>query len=144
MLDETYNKKPYGAWGPLYIMNYEPDEYTESQQYPYGPGMIYNTGLIARVLPDNTVDFLHTEGRKVLSEGSKGRKYTDLSAAEEALLSFDGIESASCFMVYDVEENAFVLKAEVKAKGDVNTDELKEKIKEKYGEDLIPKYIDVL
>ena len=144
VLDDIYKKKPYGAWGPLYIMNYEPDEYTESQQYPYGPGMIYNTGLIARVLPDNTVDFLHTSGRRVLSEGSKGRKYTDLLAAEAALVSFDGIEKAFCFMVYDVEENIFVLKAEVKASGDVDTEELKEKIKEKYGEDLTPKYIDVL
>jgi hypothetical protein len=24
ILDEGYRKKPYGAWGPLYVMDYEP------------------------------------------------------------------------------------------------------------------------
>ncbi len=144
VLDETYNKKPYGAWGPLYIMNYEPDEYVESQQYPYGPGMVYNTGLIARVLPDNTVDFLHTKGRKVLFEGSSGRKYTDLAKAEEALMAQDGIKSAKCYMSYDMDGSVFVLRADVETEGDVDVEALKEKIKETYGDDLTPKYIDVV
>ena len=144
VLDETYNKKPYGAWGSLYIMNYEPDEYVESQQYPYGPGMVYNTGLIARVLPDNTVDFLHTKGRKVLFEGSSGRKYTDLAKAEEALMAQDGIKSAKCYMSYDMDGSVFVLRADVETEGDVDVEALKEKIKETYGDDLTPKYIDVV
>ena len=144
VLDESYSKKPYGAWGPLYIMNYEPDEYVESQQYPYGPGMVYNTGLIARVLPDNTVDFLHTKGRKVLFEGSSGRKYTDLAKAEAALMEQDGIKSAKCYMSYDMDGSVFVLRADVEAEGDVDVEALKEKIKETYGDDLTPKYIDVV
>ena len=144
VLDETYNKKPYGAWGPLYIMNYEPDEYVESQQYPYGPGMVYNTGLIARVLPDNTVDFLHTKGRKVLFEGSSGRKYTDLAKAEEAIMAQEGIKSAKCYMSYDMDGSVFVLRADVETEGDVDVEALKEKIKETYGDDLTPKYIDVV
>ncbi len=144
VLDESYHKKPYGAWGSLYIMNYEPDEFVESQQYPYGPGMVYNTGLIARVLPDNTVDFLHMHGRRVLFEGHKGRKYTDLAAVEEALLSFDQINSAKAFMAYDPENSIFVLRAEVDAEEGFDAEALKEEMKEKYGEDLTPAYIDVL
>ncbi|MBE6072195.1 MAG: hypothetical protein E7208_09575 [Clostridium butyricum] len=43
ILDESYNKKPYGAWGPLYIMDHKPDYYQDEIENPYGPGILYRT-----------------------------------------------------------------------------------------------------
>ena len=144
IFDESYNKKPYGAWGPLYIMNYEPRSYVESQQYPYGPGMLYNTGLTARVLPDGTVDFLHKNGRKVLTDGVRGRIYYDLAKVEEILTEKDGIESASCYMAFDTTMNEMSLNADVKVSKEIDTEALQAEIKENYGDTFTPKYINIL
>ena len=56
----------------------------------------------------------------------------------------DGIKSAKCYMSYDMDGSVFVLRADVETEGDVDVEALKEKIKETYGDDLTPKYIDVV
>ncbi len=144
ILDESYKKKPYGAWGPLFIMNYEPVEFVESQQYPYGVGTVYNTGIKARVLPDNTVDFLHNEGRKVLTDGAHGRVYYDLKKTEEILASQPEIDEAVCYMAFDTAINEMSLRADIKASAPVVIPLLQEKIKEKYGETFVPAKINVV
>ncbi len=125
VLDESYSKKPLGAWGPVYIMNYEPKDYTEALQYPYGEGALYGTGLIGRIMPDGTLDFLHETGRMVLTDGIRGRQYHDLKAAEESLLALDGITSASCYMTYDPSMNEMSMTAEIKADREFTLEEVK-------------------
>ena len=143
VFDESYNKKPYGAWGPLYIMDYEPAVCTESQQYPYGPGMLYNTGLTARVLPDGTVDFLHMHGRKVLTDGARGRIYYDLKKAEEILGEMTDAKEVHCYLAFDTEVNEMSLMADISSDQTVVIPKLQEQIGEKYGQLFVPKYINV-
>lgn len=144
VFDENYNKKPFGAWGPMYVMNYEPVNCTETVQYPYGPGTLYGTGLTARVLKDGTVDFKHQVGKKVLYDGSKGRIYYDLKKNEEILMSMPEIESAECYLAYDTEGNEMTLWADVKANTGLYLPALKERIKDEYGPLFVPKFINVI
>jgi len=143
IFDEGYNKKPFGAWGPLYIMNYEPVNATETVQYPYGPGTLYGTGLVARINVDGTVDFRHKSGRKVLTDGAKGRVYYDLLKIEEILEQQPGIERASCYLKFDSEINEMSVAAEINAGADISIADIKEKLKEEHGERLVPKFIEV-
>lgn len=54
VLDDDLNKKPYGAWGQFYIMNYQPVDYVDVGPYPFlVPGVVYQTGVIC----------LHSAGR---------------------------------------------------------------------------------
>lgn len=126
VFDESYHKKPLGAWGPVYIMNYEPENCVEALQYPFGEGTLYKTGLIGRILPDGTIDFLHETGRNVLTDGIHGRKYNDLKAAEEKLLTIPGITKAECCMSYDPAINEMSMSALICADRDVSLEEVKE------------------
>lgn len=141
VLDENYNKKPYGAWGVLYIMDYKPSYYGEVIENPYGPGTLYCTTESARILPDGSVSFLKNSGRTVLTDGSRGRIYYELGFLESVLLEYDGIDYAECYMNYDREINEMTLTAEIK--GNINPDyeELKKFIGEKCPKHLIPKNI---
>ncbi|NME82125.1 AMP-binding protein [Clostridium sp. SM-530-WT-3G] len=141
ILDEGYNKKPYGAWGPLYIMNHRPNFYSDSIENPYGPGTLYRTDKIARILPDGTLDFLENDGRTVLTDGSHGRIYYDLGKLERTLDDFEGISKADAYMVYDPSKNEMSLKCNVKGKAEPDIIKLKEYIKEKCGEKLVPEEV---
>ncbi len=143
VFDESYSKKPYGAWGPVYVMNYEPENYTEVVQYPYGEGVLYGTGLTGRILPDGTMDFLDKTGRMVLTDGIRGRQYYNLGLAERTLRQMAGIEAAECYMCYDVEFNTMLLHADIKVCGDIKEEEIKEYLKEQIGENLVPAYMHI-
>ena len=143
ILDESFNKKPFGAWGPLYILDYEPVKYKEALQYIYGPGMIYNTGLTARILPDGRVDFLESSGRKVLTDGAKGRFYYDLKKIEGILKDEPEIKSAKCYLAFDPTAREMVLNADIKLKKSLEITTLTDRIKEKYGEGFVPQFIHV-
>lgn len=143
VFDEGYAKKPYGAWGPVYLMNYESENYTEVVQYPYGEGVLYGTGLIGRILPDGSMDFLHKAGRTVLTDGIRGRKYFDLIAAEETLMKIEKVEKADCYMAYDTELNEMSLCADIKVTGSVEKEEIQHFMKENAGELLVPKFINI-
>ncbi|MDO4961148.1 MAG: AMP-binding protein [Eubacteriales bacterium] len=148
IFDESYNKKPYGAWGPLYIFNYEPMEFTDHVQFPYGPGTIYNTGLIARIMPDGSVDFLDKVGRKVLTDGLRGVNYFDLKKAEETLMSIPEVAKAECFLSFDQEANEMMLAADIRTaggakagEGSLAEDAIRGYMKENAGDLLVPKFI---
>ena len=86
MLDEQFYKKPFGAWGRLYIMDKEPMHYEETVRHPEKRGhILYDTGITARILPDGRIDFLENSGRTVLTDGARGRRYYDLGALEKTL-----------------------------------------------------------
>ena len=50
---------------------------------PYGPGMLYQTGREARIMPDGRLEFLEQGGRTVMREGLTGRKFLDLYKLEQ-------------------------------------------------------------
>ena len=149
VLDDDLNKKPYGAWGQFYIMNYQPVNYVDVGPYPFGPGVVYQTGVIARILPDGSIDFMENTGRTVLTDGAHGRRYFDLKKAEEVLKAHSGISQASCYMIYDPEERDMVLKAEVhlsdrNSKETIDTAQIIQELQEKYGELVAPKYMEIV
>ena len=118
ILDEGYRKKPYGAWGPLYVMDYAPSHIEEVIENPYGPGTLYGTGDLARILPNGTVDFLEVNGKELVTDGVKGRKFIDLNVTRQALAAYPGIEKADAYMKYNVESNELNLYADVILKKD--------------------------
>lgn len=138
VLDEAYNKKPYGAWGTLYVMNREPDNYEETVESNYSPGLLYRTSRTARILPDGSVDFLENGGRTVLTDGIHGRRYYALNKLELALSQYEGIEKAEAYMCYDREKNEMSLYADVTAENAPEQDALKAYIQEQCGELLVP------
>ena len=143
ILDETHHKKPFGAWGPLYIMDEKPDVSNKNIKNPYGAGILYSTGLIARILPDGTVDFLENSGRTVLTDGIAGRRYYDLKKAENTLCAYEGVKTADCYLCYDREKNEMRLEAEVVADCDLSVDDMKTFIAERCEERLVPVQIHI-
>lgn len=117
ILDEAYRKKPYGAWGRMYVMDYQPAKVGEVIENPYGPGTLYDTGMTARILPDGTVDFLETSGREVMTDGVHGRRFFDLPAVEQTLMSCKGIHRAEAYMKYNPVTNEMDLYADISADG---------------------------
>ena len=129
ILDEGYRKKPFGAWGPLYVMDYQPARIGDVIENPYGPGTLYETGMKARILPDGTVDFLETSGREVMTDGVNGRRFFDLPAIEHKLTSIEGIHEAQVYMKYNTETNEMNLYADVRADDSFDTQACLESLK---------------
>jgi hypothetical protein len=138
VLDEGYRKKPYGAWGPLYVMDYQPAKVCEVVENPYGPGTLYATGLKARILPDGTVDFLEKVGREVMTDGVNGRRFFDLAAAEEALTACEGIASARAYLKYNTATNEMNLYADIKADDGFDKEACLASLKDKVSPELVP------
>ena len=144
ILDENYNKKPYGAWGQLYIMDCKPNYYDDEIENPYGKGTLYNTNKIARILPDGSVDFLENSGRNVLTDGSKGRRYYDLAKLEKTLCEYDGIEHADSYLCYDPEINEMGLMIDIKGTIHPDIEKLKLFIEGRCEKLLVPKKINYI
>lgn len=140
MFDEKgyYYELRYGAWGPLYIMDYKPDFYSDSIANPYGPGILYRTDKIARILPDGTLDFLENHGSIVFN---KGNNYYDLGKLERVLENFEDISKAEAYMSYNPSINKMSLKCNIKSKVKPNMVKLKDYIEKKCGEKLVPEEI---
>ncbi|MDO4467692.1 MAG: AMP-binding protein [Bacillota bacterium] len=148
VLDDDLNKKPFGAWGRFYIMNAQPVEFTNVGPYPFGPGVVYQTALTARILPDGTLDFLHNSGRTVLTDGAHGRRYFELAEIEKLLTSREEIQSAYCYMVYDPMVRDMSLKAEITLANHVSkeafdTNALSEELQASHGDMFAPKFWEV-
>ena len=138
ILDESQKKKPYGAWGPLYVMDCEPSQFNEIIENPYGPGTLYATGLKGRILPDGTVDFLEKTGREVMTDGVNGRRFFDLNKVEENLLACEGIQTARAYMKYSTETNELILYADITAEADFDKAACLENLKETCTPELVP------
>ncbi|MBU5488836.1 AMP-binding protein [Clostridium sp. MSJ-8] len=141
VLDDEYNKKPYGAYGRLFIMDYKPFYYDEEIQNPYGIGTLYRTNKIARILKDGSVDFLENSGKVVLTDGIHGRKYYDLKSLNDTLLEYNGIEYADSYLCYDKNINEMSLIADIKLIHDIDIEALKNYIEEKCSKMLVPSVI---
>ena len=108
VLDDSYQKKPYGGWGDLYIMDYETEGFVDQVENPYGGGTLYQTGFMARITPDGEVEFLESAGRTVMIEGIKGRDFIDLHKVEEVLCQCEGVTEARAYVYYDKDNGMHV------------------------------------
>ena len=102
VLDDAYVKKPFGAWGNLYIQNYPTKDYVDRIDKPSGneEGVLYQTGHMARITPSGNVEFLEKVGRTVLLETLMGREYIDLTKVEAVLCQCEGVTSAKAYTYY--------------------------------------------
>lgn len=145
VLDERYNKKPTGAWGRLYIKDYEPETVVDIINYPYQKGtQLYDTGITARILPDGGIDFLENSGRTVLTDGSRGRRYYDLGELERAVSSMKNIEKCRAYMVYDEETGDMKLAMDVETSKDSFINKIRAHTEETFGEQLIPAVVNII
>ena len=111
--------KPTGAWGKLYLKDYKPEKVVDTIKYPYEKGVIlYDTGIVARIMPNGKVDFLENSGRIILTDGSKGRQYHDLGKLEKSVSKMDNIENCHAYMTYNKENGALKLELEVNTNKD--------------------------
>ena len=107
---------------------------------PYGPGMLYQTGREARIMPDGRLEFLEQGGRTVMREGLTGRKFLDLYKLEQTLESADGVTKAEAYVRYG-EGNKLVLQADVWGVSEADTERLRAYVREHCGEALVPECI---
>ena len=103
VLDETCRKQPLGAWGALYIMDHPTSNWTDKITNPYGPGVLYQTGLHSRILPDGSLDILEQCGRTIMMETLTGRDFLDLGKLEQVLCGYAGVESAQAYIAWGLE-----------------------------------------
>ncbi|MCM1496965.1 MAG: AMP-binding protein [Clostridium sp.] len=141
ILDESYKKKPYGAWGTLYIMDYKPKTYTKELENPYGDGVLYETDMVARILPDRTLDFLENNGRTVVTDGIHGLRQFYLKDVEQALLACEGVKTAKAYLYYDTDVNEMSLTADVALESGKTTEKIMEEMQSKYEGTMLPKVI---
>lgn len=110
ILDDRHEKKPIGAWGRLCIKDYEPDKVINTVKYPYRKGVIlYDTGIIARILPDGKIDFLENSGRFVWTN----YKYRDLRKLERFVEKMDDVSDCRAYMTFNKENCKMKLELEI-------------------------------
>ena len=137
VFDENCRKKPFGAWGELYVMDCKPEQVLDEITNPYGPGKLYDSGRTARILPDGSLDFLEQGGRTIMQEGLTGRQFHDLYQIETALKQVPGVEEAAAYVRY-ADGNKLVLTAEVKGTMEQNADVLKAQVEAQCGKAHVP------
>lgn len=145
ILDDQFRKKPFGAWGELFVMNYETTDYLDVVEYPYGTGILYRTGLTARINSDGSVDFREKAGRIVMTDGLSGWSYHDLGAAEHKLMEMPGVDSAECWLAYDPAVNEFSLHAKLHVSGEQAPDAaaVSAYMEANGDKTIIPKFVDI-
>ncbi len=143
VLDERYLKKPFGAWGQLYL-NVKPGVCTDEIDNPYRDGVLYNTGIIARIMPDGSLDFLEKSGRVVLTDGGSGRRYYDLAGLEKALSSMGQINDANAYMTYDGKLNEMKLIMDINTGKDSFVNRVRNYLGEQCGEKMIPAVVNII
>ena len=131
VFDETCRKQPYGAWGTLYIMDRPTKNWTDKITNPYGAGVLYQTGLNARILPDGTLDVLERCGRTVMTENLTGREYLDLGRLEETIMSYGGIDHAEAYTCWGP-EHRLILCADIVGSEEPDLEKLKAYIAKKW------------
>ncbi len=137
VLDDACMRQPYGGWGTLYILNQPPLGWRDKITSPFTPGILYDTGITARILPDKSLDLLDQGGRTVLMERLTGRRYVDLYGLERLLESLDGIYKAEAYLRWGM-EFAAVLTVDLYCTKKPDTDALNEYLKEHWDETLLP------
>ena len=139
-MDASYQKKPFGGWGELYIMDCPSKDFTDQIENPYGDGILYKTGHTARITPAGNVEFLEHAGRTVMIETVKGRDFVDLHQIEKALCGYEGVSKASAYTYYG-EDNAIHIGADICGIRDEDIQAVKEYMAGQIKETWIPERI---
>lgn len=143
VLDERALKKPFGAWGKLYL-NVKPVSWVDEIENPYRSGVLYDTGLVARIMPNKELDFLKRSGRIVLTDGHSGRRYYDLGNLETALTEMGPITEARAYMSYDRKLNEMKLIMDVETGKDSFVNRVRNYLGEQCGEKMIPAVVNIV
>ncbi len=140
VFDDGCRKQPFGAWGNLYIMDHPTTGWVDKITNPYGEGVLYQTGRVARILPDGSLDLLENGGRTVMQESITGRNFLDLARLERILLEYEGIDEAKAYVRY-AEENKTILEAEICGAAEPDRESLTGYLQENCEKALIPESI---
>lgn len=143
VLDDGCRKQPFGGWGSLYIMDHPTLGWKDKVTNPYGPGILYQTGLTARILPDGTLDLLEQGGRTVMMERLTGRSYVDLYALERLLSSFEEIHRAEAYVRWGEKHN-LVLAADVHCSRRPDLERLNRYLEEHWDKNLLPVEFEII
>ncbi|MBO6149506.1 MAG: AMP-binding protein [Lachnospiraceae bacterium] len=144
VLNDRFTKKPYGAWGKLYVMDKKPVTYVDEIDNPYREGVLYDTGLTARIMLDGQIDFLEKSGRTVLTDGHNGRKYYSLGLLEQSLTDMPQINKTHAYLLYDRKINEMKLAMDVETSKDSFVDRLRNYAGENCGKDLVPAVVNIV
>lgn len=140
VLDENCRKKPFGGWGTLYIMDHKPADCVDQITNPYGPGVLYQTSRMARILPDGSIHMLEQGGRIIMTESLTGRHFLDLYRLEDTACQYPGVERAEAYVAYGA-GNTMVLTLDVYGKNLLDTENLQKYLTERCEKPLIPAVI---
>ena len=143
IFDDTYLKKPYGAWGRLYL-GVKPDKCLDEIDNPYRDGVLYDTGITARIMPDGELDFLEKSGRAVLTDGSRGRRYYNLGELEQSLNTMDQVEKTRAYLIYDKKQNEMKLSMDVETSRDSFVNRVRNYLGEQCGEQMVPAVVNIV
>ena len=143
VMDESYHKKPYGAWGKLYVMDVKPAHDTKELENPYSVGTLYETEHIARILPDGTLDFLENNGRTIVTDGVHGLRQFYLKNMENAVKTFDGVLDAQAYLYFDTEINEMSPAVKVFAEDGVTEETVLDYMNTHYEGTMVPKVVNV-
>ncbi|MCR5370388.1 MAG: AMP-binding protein [Clostridium sp.] len=147
VMDETLHKKPFGAWGRLYVMDHDFEGCTAVYGNPYGEGKLYETSYTARILPDGSLDLLEHSGRTIMAERTMGRAFPNLYAMEQTVCSMAGVKSASAYVSYGG-DNALDLTVDIVPEENAQTEDFSlEKVsallEEKLGKGCVPQVVNI-
>ncbi len=142
VLDEYGLKKPFGAWGRLYILDHPVDGQSETIQSLYSPGVLYDTGIEARITPDLKIEAMYQAGRTVMRETLMGRFFINLFELERTLESYPGVEHAEASLVYG-ENNLFYVSAVLNAKAETDKEKVQQFVADKLGKYMVPEILEI-
>ena len=137
VLNKSLAKQPYGAWGDFYVLGVPTAGFVDKVRNPYSDGVLYKTGMMARIMPDKTLDFENGAGRILVQEGLYGTRYVDLCAIEQVLMEEEGISKAEAYIRY-YEKNIMLVFATVYGKTQPDNEKLMSSIKDRLGESHLP------
>ena len=140
VLDDSCQKKPFGGWGDLYIMDYPTKDYVDQMENPYGEGTLYQTGRTARITPSGKVEFIENAGRSVMIETVMGRVFVDLYRVEQALCECEGVTSASAYTYYG-DDNGIHVGADISGVTEDNIEAIKQCVADKLEKGWMPERI---
>ncbi len=144
VMDEQGMKKPYGAWGRLYLLDVKTEEgEQESIESLYTPGTLYDTGIEARITTKGEVEAMYQAGRTVMRETLTGRYFPNLFELERLCCTYPGIKEAHASVEYG-ENNLFYLTLRIKTDKEVETEALQGFVAERMGKHMAPAIVETI
>ncbi|MCR4589332.1 MAG: AMP-binding protein [Lachnospiraceae bacterium] len=141
VLDEYGLKKPYGAWGRLYILGSNVKGTGDTIESLYTEGTLHDTGIVARITPDKELEALYQSGRIVLRESLAGQTFVDLYELESALKRYPGIKDAKASIIFG-QDTRFYIRADLTCEKAPEKQAIQDYVAEKLGKYMIPEVVE--